>query len=487
MNMKKLFLIIIVSTMILNCSLYSNEFDMNYFYNIYGKYRSAPENLMLMKHEHVIKELEVIKALNKTVQIEQVGNSVENRSINLVSFGKGKTKILLWSQMHGNEPTATAALLAIYKYFAENIENPFVKKLYENLSIHSLVMLNPDGAERFQRRNAYDIDINRDAKKLQTPEGQILKKMQERIKPDFGFNLHNMGGRETVEGTDNILKIALMAPPFNKKNEDNPTRINAKKVTVHIKSILDKYINGHVARYKAGFMPRAFGDAMQFWGVSTILVETGSYTPDDPIFLEKLNFVSLLSVFDIVANDKLEKVDHTKYDKIPLEGKTVFDLLIKNAMIINGTKAKPFKGDVGINIDYRLVNGKIDTLGYIKDIGDLSIYKGKKIIDAENYVLTPGFIGVLSNEKKSELLKKGFTTIVKNKENFEIANEKIVSINKIPELTSKLARKFKLGKKGQIKRNYSADLLLFSAKDKNSIDLGDLKTIIQNGRIVNLK
>jgi hypothetical protein len=31
-------------------------------------------------------------------------------------------------------------------------------------------MLNPDGAQRFQRRNALGIDINRDARALVTPE-----------------------------------------------------------------------------------------------------------------------------------------------------------------------------------------------------------------------------------------------------------------------------------------------------------------------------
>jgi hypothetical protein len=484
--------VLIFSSLLLgyHLTLFSSDFNIEYFYNNYEKYRSAPGNLILMKHEHVINELNIINSLNDAINIKQVGKSVENRSINLVSFGNGNTKILLWSQMHGNEPTATAALLAIFKYFAKNINEPFVKKIQNELSISALVMLNPDGAERFQRRNAYDIDINRDAKMLQTPEAKILKTMQEEIKPDYGFNLHDMGGRETVEGTNNILKIALMAPPYNKKNEDNPTRIKAKKVAVHIKSILDKYINGHVAKYKADYMPRAFGDAMQFWGVSTVLLETGSYTGDNQVFLEKLNFVSLLSVFDTLAKNKLSKIDEKKYENIPLEGKTVFDLLIKSAQIVNGTNSKPFIGDIGINIDYKLKQGKIDTTGYIKDIGDLSIYSGKKVIEAENQILTPGFIAITNknNKNKSELLQKGFTSIVnpgedqKIQNNFYIVDKKLL-IDNIPEITSELAEKFNLHKKGQIKRNNAADLLLFSVEKDSSIALDNLQYIIHNGKI----
>jgi hypothetical protein len=350
-------------------------------------------------------------------------------------------------------------------------------------------MLNPDGAERYKRRNAYDIDINRDAKRLQTPEGKILKAMQERIKPDFGFNLHNMGGRETVGGTDNILKIALMAPPFNKENEDNPTRIKAKKVAVLINSVLDKYIKGHVAKYKADYMPRAFGDAMQFWGVSTVLIEAGSYTGDDPIFLEKLNFVSLLSVFDVLSKNKLALIDEKKYDEIPLEGEPVFDILIKNALIINGLKDKPFSGDVGINVDYKLNKGKIDTIGYIMDIGDLSIYNGKKVIDAENLILTPGFITVQNNKQNnSELFEKGYTTIVKNDDDLNnqesnVFQDNEIPIENIPDLTLLPAEKYKLPKKGQIKRNNTADILLFKKENESSINLEDLQYIIINGSI----
>lgn len=66
-----------------------------------------------------------------TVKI--VGKSVEGRDLNLITIGKGKTKIFLWSQMHGDEPTATATLFDIFN-FINAIENKdFCDKLLKEL------------------------------------------------------------------------------------------------------------------------------------------------------------------------------------------------------------------------------------------------------------------------------------------------------------------------------------------------------------------
>jgi hypothetical protein len=46
---------------------------------------------------------------NPQYQIEKVGESFEGRSIQMIKVGNGKKKVLLWSQMHGDEPTATMA------------------------------------------------------------------------------------------------------------------------------------------------------------------------------------------------------------------------------------------------------------------------------------------------------------------------------------------------------------------------------------------
>jgi len=305
--------------------LTAGNLNIQKHYDEFPNYVLTPVNLMEMKHAFVVEKMHEIHQLNSEILFEEVGKSVEGRSINKLSFGNGNTKLLLWSQMHGDEATATAGLLSVFYFFAQNFNTPFVKNLYDNLNIHAIVMLNPDGAERYQRRNVQGIDINRDAQRLASPEAQILKKMQEQIQPDFGFNLHDMRGKETVGETGKILTVALMAPPYNKANDDSPTRVQAKKLTVIVKEALDNFIKGHVARYKADYMPRAFGDAFQNWGVSTILIESGIPNTEEPHDLTRLSYISLLAAFDAISNGNVNQADPAKYDEIPIEGIELFD------------------------------------------------------------------------------------------------------------------------------------------------------------------
>ena len=114
----------------------------------------------------------------KGLKVEEVGRSYANREIYQVEFGKGATKIFLWSQMHGDEPTATSALIDMFAYLQDNRDKDWVKQIEKNLTIRVVPMLNPDGAELYQRYNLQSIDINRDAALLRTSEAQLLKKLR---------------------------------------------------------------------------------------------------------------------------------------------------------------------------------------------------------------------------------------------------------------------------------------------------------------------
>jgi len=57
-----------------------------------------------------------------------------------------------------------------------------------------------------------------------------------------------------------------------------------------------------------------------------------------------------------------------------------FDLVVKNGMVVDGTRAPRFRGDIGVK------NGRIAKIGRIQP------HQGAKVIDANGLVVAPGFI-----------------------------------------------------------------------------------------------
>ena len=145
-------------------------------YDSYDTYKESSLKKRRIKHA----ELQpLIQALEEEpgVSVREVGKSIEGRSLKLISLGDGPVDVFLWSQMHGDEPTATQAIFDILNFMtAEGSFEAEKNMLLDSLTIHFLPMLNPDGAEVYQRRNLLGIDINRDALRLQSPEGQALKR-----------------------------------------------------------------------------------------------------------------------------------------------------------------------------------------------------------------------------------------------------------------------------------------------------------------------
>ena len=61
---------------------------------------------------------------------------------------------MLWSQMHGDEPSATPALLDIADFLLANSDQVAIRSILENYTLLIVPMLNPDGAEVWERRNS---------------------------------------------------------------------------------------------------------------------------------------------------------------------------------------------------------------------------------------------------------------------------------------------------------------------------------------------
>ncbi|MEZ4901007.1 MAG: hypothetical protein R2822_04240 [Spirosomataceae bacterium] len=69
------------------------------------------------KHRHLVPLIEKLK-VNTSFSVSEAGKSFEGRSIFQVKYGTGAPPVLLWSQMHGDEATATMAMLDIFNFLS---------------------------------------------------------------------------------------------------------------------------------------------------------------------------------------------------------------------------------------------------------------------------------------------------------------------------------------------------------------------------------
>jgi len=390
-------------------------------YDSYATYKEKSIDKRRIKH-HQLQPLLAKYNANSMFTVKVVGKSIEGRNLSLVSIGSGEIDVFLWSQMHGDEPTATQAIFDIFKFFESDDFSEEKAEILSKLKLHFLPMLNPDGAERYQRRNVLGIDINRDALRLQSPEGQTLKRVRDSLDADFGFNLHDQSTYYNAERTEKPATISYLAPAYNYEKEIDEKRGNAMKVIVYMNSIIQKYAPGQVGRYNDDFEPRAFGDNIQKWGTSTILIESGGFKNDlEKQEIRKLNYVSILSAVYTIAMNNYADIPLADYEKIPKNDRKLFDLKIENAMY--ELLGKKYILDLGINrLEVPMANSTdFWYSSRILDQGDLSTYYGYETFDASGYTIRPGktypklfrSLGQLANSSTDviSLLKQGFTYI----------------------------------------------------------------------------
>ena len=317
--------------------------------------------------------------------VEEIGRSVQGRSIRAVSFGEGPVRVLLWSQMHGDESTATMALADILAFFARSEGNPLHDRLRRALTVTMVPMLNPDGAELFQRRNAMGVDINRDARKLATPEARALKGLRDRLTPAFGFNLHDQGARTLAGERGAQVAIALLAPPAGPGAGYDDTRTRARLVAATIAQQLAPELDGRLAKYDDTFNPRAFGDLMQQWGTSTVLIESGAL-PDDPEKqrLRDINGRAILASLDAIATGRYRDADPEAYERLPMNAGIDSDLLVLGARIVLGDEP-PMPLDIALIYDDAVAR----TGPRVREIGDLDDAAALDTLDASGLFLHP--------------------------------------------------------------------------------------------------
>lgn len=317
---------------------------------------------------------------------EIIGTSVLGESIYTMTIGKGSKKILMWSQMHGNESTTTKAIFDLCNALMDASNQEHIKPILDNCTIAIIPLLNPDGAKAYTRVNAKDIDLNRDAQDRSQPESVALRTYFDVFKPDFCFNLHGQRTIFSAGNTDNPATVSFLAPAQDESCTVTETRKKAMEIIVRMNEVLQAQIPNQVGIYDDAFNLNCVGDTFQSLNVPTVLFEAGHYPMDyNREVVRELIFQSLLVAINHIAVHTVTGKSHSGYFKIPQNQKLFYDIIIRKA-ILNGKKQ-----DIAIQYQEKLVESELHFVPIVEKISNLVGFFGHKEVDANGgEVLTAG-------------------------------------------------------------------------------------------------
>lgn len=256
---------------------------------------------------------------------ETLGYSVQGNPIEVIRIGQGSIKVLMWSQMHGNESSTTRALVRLLQDFT----TPEADSYFNQFQLAILPQLNPDGAQAYTRLNANNIDLNRDAQALSQPESLILKEFCDSFQPDYAFNLH---GQRTIFGAGidgNPATLSFLAPAGDSQKTITQARIKAMHLIADIHQDIIRDLPKGIGRYEDTFNINCVGDSLTSLGIPTVLFESGHYPLDyDRDRTVEFTHQALRSALHRIQNPIPRNDPAADYHQIPQNTKNWVDMLL---------------------------------------------------------------------------------------------------------------------------------------------------------------
>ncbi|WP_028282070.1 M14 family zinc carboxypeptidase [Olleya marilimosa] len=316
--------------------------------------------------------------LPTSYNVEVIGQSVLGEDILSLTIGTGPIKVLMWSQMHGNESTTTKAVFDMINSFS-SVE---MQSILKACTLKIIPMLNPDGSAAYTRLNANNIDLNRDAQDLSQPESKVLSACFNNFNPDYCLNLHGQRTLFSVGDTNKPATLSFLSPSQDELRSVTSTRLKAMNVISAINTGLQTDLANQIGRYDDGFNINCVGDTFQSLNAPTILFEAGHYKDDyNREVVRGFVYKALLQALNYIANDNDLGYKMEDYFKIPENGKRFYDIIIRNAKYNDQVQ------DIGINYLEQLIDNKVKFRPKVVTISDLSQFYGHKEMDANNNVV----------------------------------------------------------------------------------------------------
>ena len=275
--------------------------------------------------------LPILDNYREIFNVSAAGFSENGVEIPLVSFGQGGKKVLIWSQMHGNESTTTKALFDFFKFITSN--NQATKGLLSKHTFYVLPMLNPDGAALYTRENANGIDLNRDAQALSQRESKVLRSIFDALKPDLCLNMHDQRSIFGIKGPKPAT-LSFLAPSADILKTITPAREVAMGLIVKMNNYIKAHHHNQIGRFDDSYNQNCVGDSFTSSGAPTILFEAGHFK-DDYSREQSRSFVfyALIALFDLDVAYQNKDVDYKEYFNIPQNQKIYKDVVLYNVRV----------------------------------------------------------------------------------------------------------------------------------------------------------
>ena len=156
----------------------------------------------LTSHKEMMQWLASLQAIDATsglgrLKVQTIGRSVKGKDIPMVEVSEPTVpvemtkKLFVICRQHGNESASTEAMLSMIEGLVLDHDES-ARDLLSKVTFYIVPMMNPDGADGFQRRNANGADLNRDWLNLWQPETLSVRRAIDSISPDVILDEHEL-------------------------------------------------------------------------------------------------------------------------------------------------------------------------------------------------------------------------------------------------------------------------------------------------------
>ena len=166
----------------------------------------------LTTHEELVRYAETIVSRSEAVTLDTLGTTQQNRMIPVLRFSSHdetewstnkKLRVFIYCQQHGNEPGGKEAALLLIDWL---VHTPGY--VLDFMDILVVPQVNPDGAERGERRNGNLVDLNRNHAILTEPESRFIHDLFLSFMPHVTLDVHEYGAISSSWVRNGIVKDA---------------------------------------------------------------------------------------------------------------------------------------------------------------------------------------------------------------------------------------------------------------------------------------